>query len=293
MAFWWVSQNKTFIQEREGGYLWAPKIGANGAVFAHWSNMTLVQPGDIIFSYARQAVGAVGVASTAAYDAPKPADFVGDWNTDGRRVDVVYETLATEVPLRDFVDELVPLLTERHSPITRSGTGVQGYLFAIPTKAGELICRKLDVVAPIEQLVAETLTQTVPDATTREALIQARIGQGRWRQNLLQYWSGRCAVSGLEVAALLRASHIKPWRASNNRERLDVANGLLLGPAYDAAFDVGLISFDSTGRIMISTQLPADQLLAAGIAPQARLSKLGNEQAPYLAQHRSDVFRMR
>lgn len=131
MAYWWVSQNKTYRQEREGGYLWAPKIGSGGVVFTHWSNMTLVQPGDIIFSYAMQSIGAVGVASTAAYDAPKPEDFVGDWNTDGRRVDVVYQTLNPEVPLRNFVDELVPLLPERNSPLTRRKTGVQGYLFGI------------------------------------------------------------------------------------------------------------------------------------------------------------------
>lgn len=53
MAYWWVSQNQTFREERRGGYLWAPKSGSNGVVFTHWSNMTLVQPGDVIFSYAK------------------------------------------------------------------------------------------------------------------------------------------------------------------------------------------------------------------------------------------------
>jgi hypothetical protein len=36
MAYWWVSQNRTFRQEREGGYLWAPKTGSGGVVFTHW-----------------------------------------------------------------------------------------------------------------------------------------------------------------------------------------------------------------------------------------------------------------
>lgn len=291
MAYWWVSQNQTFRQEREGGYLWAPKSGAGGVVFTHWSNMTLVQPGDIIFSYANQSIGAIGVAASAAYDAPQPEEFEGGWDTDGRRVDVVYRTLDPTVPLRSFVDDLVPLLPERHSPITRQKTGVQGYLFAIPPKAGQLICDRVEFIAPVEQLVADTLVQTVPDDTTRQALILARLGQGRWRQGLLQHWSGRCAVTGLEIARLLRASHIKPWRASDNRERLDVSNGLLLSPAYDAAFDAGLIGFDNDGSITISPQLPANQFLAAGISDRALLSRVSDAHRIYLASHREGVFR--
>lgn len=291
MAYWWVSQNQTYRQEREGGYLWAPKSGSGGVVFTHWSNMTLVRPGDVIFSYARQSIGAIGVASSAAYDAPQPDEFGGAWETDGRRVDVVYQALEPEVPLRSFVDDLMPLLPKRNSPITRQKTGVQGYLFAIPPKAGQLICDRLEFVAPVEHLVAEALTQTVPDETTRQALIEARLGQGRWRRDLLRHWSGRCAVTGLEVTALLRASHIKPWRASDNRERLDVFNGLLLGPAYDAAFDVGLIGFDDDGSIIISPQFPANQLLAAGISEAARLARTGEAHKAYLAHHRESVLR--
>ena len=55
----------------------------------------------------------------------------------------------------------------------------------------------------------------------------------------MRLWGGRCAVTGLDLPLLLRASHIKPWRDSDNRERLDPYNGLLLSPSYDAAFDWG------------------------------------------------------
>jgi len=290
MAYWWVSQNQTYKQEREGGYLWAPKSGANGVVFHHWSNMTLVRPGDVIFSYARQSIGAIGVASTAAYDAPQPEEFGDAWHPDGRKVDVVYRAIEPAVAMNTFVDDLIPLLPERNSPITKGKTGVQGYLFAIPPKAGQLICDRLAVAAPVEELVADTLTQTVPDQTTKEALVKARIGQGRWRRDLLKHWSGKCAVTGLEVEALLRASHIKPWRDSDNRERLDVLNGLMLGPAYDAAFDAGLISFEDSGSIVISPKLPANQLLAAGISDTAKVSSLANAHRGYLAHHRDSVF---
>jgi len=290
MAYWWVSQNKTHRQEREGGYLWAPKSGSGGVVFQHWSNMTLVRPGDVIFSYASQAIGAIAVASSIAYDAPQPEELGGAWNEDGRRVDAVYRQVSPPVRLSTFVDELVEHLPEHNSPLTRQKKGVQGYLFAVPPKAGQLICNRLSVSAPVEQLITETLNQTIPDQTTREALIKARVGQGRWRQDLLLYWSGKCAVTGLEVEKLLRASHIKPWRDSDNQERLDILNGFLLGPAYDAAFDAGLITFADDGRIIVSPQMPANQLGLAGISTNAVLQTLQDDHRKYLAHHRQSVF---
>ena len=51
MAYWWVSQNETWKEERQGGYMWAPKQTNNGVTFFHWTNMTRVRPGDLIFSY--------------------------------------------------------------------------------------------------------------------------------------------------------------------------------------------------------------------------------------------------
>jgi len=290
MAYLWVSQNKTHRQERDGGYLWAPKNGSGGVVFTHWSNMTLVRPGDVIFSYANQSIGAIGVASSSAYDAPQPDELGGAWENDGRRVDVVYRTVTPPVPIATFVDALVERLPERNSPITKLKTGVQGYLFSIPPKAGQLICAQLAFVAPVEQLVADTLQHSVPDKTTRDALVKARIGQGRWRHDLLRHWSGKCAVSGLEVEALLRASHIKPWRDSDNQERLDVFNGIMLAPAYDAAFDAGLISFADDGGIVISQLLPSNQLAAAGISADAVLPPLLDQNRSYLAHHRTNVF---
>lgn len=291
MAYWWVSQNQTHKEERRGGYLWAPKSGANGAQFHHWSSMTLVRPGDVIFSYANQSIGAIGVASTAAYDSPQPAEFGATWSADGRKVDVVYRPVDPALRFSTFVDGLMPLLPARHSPITKQKTGVQGYLFAIPAKAGQFICDQLSFTAPIEQLVVDALVAIVPDETTRDALIKARIGQGRWRRDLLRHWSGRCAVTGLDSEILLRASHIKPWRDSDNRERLDVLNGFVLAPAYDAAFDVGLISFEDNGGILISPQLAGHQLFAAGISSAAKLLALVDGHRGYLAHHRVSVFK--
>jgi predicted restriction endonuclease len=88
----------------------------------------------------------------------------------------------------------------------------------------------------------------------------------------------------------LRASHIKPWRDSNNFERLDVFNGLLLTPNYDAAFDKGLITFNESGEIIFSKSLTASNAQIFGLVAAARLSQIVQQHVPYLQHHRSSVF---
>jgi hypothetical protein len=106
-----------------------------------------------------------------------------------------------------------------------------------------------DIIKDIDG--ARSTFNTLP-ATEREALISARLGQGLFRTRLMSVWKGRCAVTDIQIPALLRASHIKPWRMSDNSERLDPENGLLLVANLDAAFDAGLLSFTDTGRMLFS-----------------------------------------
>jgi hypothetical protein len=81
--------------------------------------------------------------------------------------------------------------------------------------------------------------------TERAALIAARLGQRRWRQELDSIWKV-CAITGCDIRELLRGSHIKPWRKCSNSERLDPNNGLLLRADVDALFDSGLITSSQT-----------------------------------------------
>ncbi len=72
--------------------------------------------------------------------------------------------------------------------------------------------------------------------TERDAIIKARIGQGGFMQKLIIKY-GKCRVCGMDDEKLLIASHIKPWAISNDKEKLDDNNGLLLCPNHDALFD--------------------------------------------------------
>ena len=66
-------------------------------------------------------------------------------------------------------------------------------------------------------------------------------------------YHGSCVITGINHPKLLVASHIKPWVVSDNQERLQVDNGLLLSATYDRLFDSGLITFDKNGRIFLSS----------------------------------------
>ncbi len=137
--------------------------------------------------------------------------------------------------------------------------------------------------------VADVSEYSKLSTTEREAIIRARVGQGQFRQRLIEYWQG-CAVTGCSETALLRASHIKPWSESTLKERLHLFNGLLLSPALDACFDSGFVSFDDNGNILISMTLGEDDLASLGIRHDMRLTTIEPYHRKYLDYHRTNIF---
>lgn len=146
---------------------------------------------------------------------------------------------------------------------------------------------------PNELLVEfERRAAGLPRATEAERLVVQRVGQDVFRQGLLDYWEGRCAVTRLAVPELLRASHIKPWaRCDSDAERLDVFNGLLLAAHLDAAFDQGFVTFDDDGHLRCSPLLDADARRVLGLDAPRRLSRLADHHRAFLRWHREHLFR--
>lgn len=138
----------------------------------------------------------------------------------------------------------------------------------------------------LEKDLEDIITDNSYSETDKIALVKYRIGQGAFRDNLLSYWKG-CAVTGYKTPSILIASHIKPWRDSNNIERLDKYNGLLLTPNLDKAFDTGFISFDGSGKILISNVLKSPKIL--GIEDGMKI-KLEKSHQQYLEYHRDIVY---
>jgi putative restriction endonuclease len=137
----------------------------------------------------------------------------------------------------------------------------------------------------------ENQTAGLPCTTEAERLVVQRVGQGIFRAGLLEYWEGRCAVTGLAVPELLRASHIKPWAdCRSDAERLDVFNGLLLAPHLDAAFDCGFITVADDGLVVVSDHLSQTARGLLGLASPQRVSALAAGHCAYLPWHRDHIF---
>lgn len=144
-------------------------------------------------------------------------------------------------------------------PIDGGGPGLARYrfadlamLYAAMPRVYELAVSLPD--APLHEFLYQT--KGLPKTTEAERLVVQRVGQNIFRERLMAYWQGRCPLTGIADKALLRASHIKPWKdCDSDAERLDVHNGLLLSVLWDAAFDSGLVSFDDIGRPLFAPTL--------------------------------------
>lgn len=140
--------------------------------------------------------------------------------------------------------------------------------------------------APLHEF--ELRVQGLPRATEAERLVVQRIGQDIFRARLMDYWQGRCPLTGISDSDLLRASHIIPWsECESDAERLDVHNGLLLSALWDAAFDKGLVSFDDDGRPLARPELSDAARHTLGLDAAQSISGLRQALKANLAAHRT------
>lgn len=128
-----------------------------------------------------------------------------------------------------------------------------------------------------------------PNVTERNGLVTTRVGQGAYRKSILHRWEYKCAATGYSDIKILIASHIKPWRDAIDKERLDVDNGILLSPDFDALFDKHLISFENSGKIILSSQLETSNYKTLGISGKETIKELSDGNRLYLNEHRAMV----
>lgn len=124
--------------------------------------------------------------------------------------------------------------------------------------------------------------------TEVERVVRQRVGQQTFRAAMLDYWGGACAVTGIAVPEILRASHAKPWsECASDAERLDVYNGFLLSANLDALFDRFLVSFDCDGELLLSEAIADQEVKRLGLNVPLRLRWLAAGHTPYLDYHRA------
>jgi putative restriction endonuclease len=292
MAVWWVFQNQSYERSRDGGYIWAPLVDKAGHKKSHWEVLQQVQVGDLIFSCNKRSIVATSTAKSNAYVSPQPhPDDAKDWTGDGRRIDVAYVDIPTPLPVDDLID-LFPLLQSEGGPLQVDGRGKMGYLFEVTPKAALEILNRLDKTIDIDSVINAGQTSNAGHVSTTVARsVNARVGQDKFRDDLMTLWGGRCGLTGVDHKELLIASHTKPWRLSNDKERTDKNNGFLFESRIDKLFDAGLISFDDDGLILFSPHLSESNVLALQIKKDQRIRmELNDSQKEYLKFHREQLF---
>jgi hypothetical protein len=321
MRYWWVNQNQTYDHEISGGYLWSPKRKADGGRNPFYEFMREVSPGDLILSFSETYVRAVGIAQSYCYECPKPAEFGTTgayWEQVGWKVDVYYHTLAQKIRPSEHMPHLRPLLPGKYSPLQATGHGNQGVyltelspalMSALAALVGNEVTllmsgnqvaepqidfHKKQAVGLIEweeYLQQKLRTDTKLEETEKEALVMARRGQGKFKQNVTLL-ERRCRITQVDRLEHLRASHIKPWRDSSNQERLDGENGFLLTPSVDHLFDRGFISFEDNGTVLISpvAHKPSLQRMGVSIDQTINVGSFSDQQKQHLDFHRNFVF---
>lgn len=126
----------------------------------------------------------------------------------------------------------------------------------------------------------------IPNETERKGLVTSRVGQGAYRKRVIHRWEYECAVTKFNKLDVLIASHIVPWTSADDNERLDVHNGILLSPTYDALFDRHLISFDDTGKIILSDSIEKQAYTKIGVTGDEKISRFSRYNFEYLERHR-------
>ncbi|MFM2161324.1 MAG: hypothetical protein RLZZ383_836 [Pseudomonadota bacterium] len=184
---------------------------------------------------------------------------------------------------------------------------VDGVPVASPMPPGAVAARSVADLPALDRLLHQVflLARTLPSAlwqqwtretaglprsTEAERLVVERRGQDLFRTVLMTLWRGRCAITGLAVPELLRASHAKPWKDATDEERLDVYNGLLLAAHLDAAFDAGLLAVEPDGAVSVSERLDRQARAVLGLDRPLRVRGLVAQHETYLAWHRGSVF---
>ncbi len=162
----------------------------------------------------------------------------------------------------------------------------------------KLVSTSIDVSELNEDIIKNSILEdakqilTIPNLkeTEKKVFGKVRIGQSIYRDNMIAKYKCQCVVCGLGIKDLLVASHIKEWFESEDIEKVDHENGLLLCAMHDALFDRHLITFSPDGKICISKRLSKDDCRLCNLNENTSLS-ISPDMQKYMAFHRDKFFK--
>jgi hypothetical protein len=263
MSFWWVNQGKTFEAARKLGALWAPLEDKRGHPKPYWDSLELLNPGDVVFHYAKNKVRAISTVVSPFRIADKRLQEMVQWQRRGREVAVDIQDFDFHITLAEIPLELrVGSGESTFTPFDKDGEVKQGYLFNAPPAVVAFLLERLGLAEQSSQSSVEEQAQQIfgdfPNGTDKAVTGTFRREQRALRAHLVKNRPFTdCGICGRTLpAALLVAAHIKPRSLCSERERVDpnvVMLACVLG--CDSLFDKGVIYVEMDGVIKISGKL--------------------------------------
>mgnify|MGYP002151030530 FL=1 len=135
--------------------------------------------------------------------------------------------------------------------------------------------REVLELEPLDNGLSNDIGEILQSNTEQAQNVLARIGQGKFRKNVVSVWGAGqevCALTGIALPEILTASHIIPWEdctGEHAHQRWDGANGVLLCSHIDRLFDRHLLSFKRKGQ---SFSIQYSQFLSDDILRQLSLT---------------------
>ncbi|MGA1931523.1 HNH endonuclease [Arcobacter sp. YIC-464] len=295
--FYWVNIGRSYKEVLDNSFLWAPaytylKDGQTKTVNAGWKHVPEVRKGDVIFCQHKKNICFIAVAKENAYPSQRPASRKFEkWKNEGYKIDVDLTILDTPIDRSLFIDDIKNIFNDKCSPklVADSGTISQQYLISIPNGAAALILNHTtEKSIEIQENIRTNKSRKKPTERQRKAIVKARVGQGIFREEVLELWNNTCPITKINKKELLIASHIVSWQLSNDEEKLDKYNGFPFSPDVDKLFDKGYISFSDEGKLLVSKFIDSNVIQKLGIDINSKIVGLKEEHKKYLERHRKE-----
>lgn len=299
MNYYIVMQGLTYEEDKDAGMIWSAQIDKGGKTPHSWARVKEVKQDDRIFHCVKGKIIAISVALADSEQAPNPLEP----NELAAFVKVEYYELDRPLTVKEYFHELSILMPVKYAPFKANGDGNQGYLYPCNE---ELAVKLLHIISDTNiyqveeeqlELAIGTIVHTesnrlIPVLTETEATARRtmRVENEKFKAIVAPHWNDKCALCGIELPELLRASHAKPWRECTEEERLDSYNGLLLCRNHDALYSKGYITFDGTGLIHISNRIPTMNYAMYDIHAKMRVLRT-EKNKPYFRWHRKYIFK--
>ena len=116
-----------------------------------------------------------------------------------------------------------------------------------------------------------------------------RKGQEKYREQVFNRYS-YCVVTKVTDPNLLIACHIKGYASCNELERYDKFNGFTMTPTIHSLFDMGYLTFDTDGKMILSDFFRNNDRRCLNLFGKTIRVPLTKEMIPYLQWHNEHTF---